>query len=135
MPNVLETIRYRAPLQGGGYIAVIADLPKPREINDRGRIGVNFTIKVVEGDAKGRMAALELLVQADRGQRRVDRDLDVLSVWSSVLSVDSAGSLVELMEKLKQAAVGKRVEFTLQRNEWGGGIDTVITAVRVMPDV
>ena len=131
--NIVETIKLRAPLPGGCYIATVADLPKPRAIDDRGRQGVSLTLKVVEGTAKGRMAAIELLVQASGNSRRVDRDLDVLSMWCSCLGVDSAASLIELVEKLQKAATSKQLEFTIQRNDWRGGVELHLTAVRMAP--
>ncbi len=127
--NVVETIKFRAPLPSGCYIAAVADSPKPRVINDHGRPGVSLALKVVEGDAKGRMAVVELLVHPI-GNRRVDRDLDVLSTWCDCLGVDSADTLIELIEKLRDAAAGKRLEFTLRRNEWAGGIELHLTSVR-----
>ena len=130
--NIVETIKFRAPLTDGCYIAVIADAPRPREINDRGRHGVSFTLKVIEGDAKGRLAAIDLIVQASN--RRVDRDLEVLAMWCDCLGVDSAASLIELMAKLQKAAIGKRLEFTIQRNDWRGGVDLHLTAVRLAPE-
>jgi hypothetical protein len=36
------------------------------------------------------------------------------------------------MAKLQKAAVGKRLEFTLQRNEWRGGVELQLTAVRAI---
>jgi hypothetical protein len=129
--NVVEAIKFRAPLTDGVYVAIIADSPKPREISTPARHSVSFTLKVTEGPARGRLAAFELNIQATN--RRVDRDLDVLSMWCSCLGVDSAASLVEMMEKLRQAATGKRLEFTVQRNEWRGGVDLQITAVRLAP--
>ena len=131
--NIVENIKLRAPLPDGCYIATVADLPKPRVIDDRGRQGVSLTLKVVEGAAKGRMAAIELLVQASGSNRRVDRDLDVLSMWCSCVGVDRADSLTELVEKLQKAAIGKRLEFTIQRNDWRAGVELHLTAVRMAP--
>ncbi len=131
--NIVETIKLRAPLPDGCYIATVADLPKPRAIDDRGRQGVSLTLKVVEGIAKGRMATIELLVQASGNNRRVDRDLDVLSMWCDCLAVGSADSLIELVVKLQKAATGKRLEFTIQRNDWRGGVDLHLIAVRMAP--
>jgi hypothetical protein len=130
--NVVNAIKFRAPLASGAYIAVIADAPKPREIDDPDRRGVSFTLKVLEGDAKGRLAAIELLVQARRGARRVDRDLLVLDQWCDCLGVDSATTLTELIAKLRDAAGGKRVEFAILRNEWRGGVELQLTAIRVL---
>jgi hypothetical protein len=131
--NVVESIKFRAPLPSGCYIAVIADSPKPRAIDERGRVGVSLTLKVMEGDAKGRMAAIELIIQASSGASRVARDLDLLKMWCDCLGAGSATSLVELVEKLRQAATGKRLEFTLQRNDWAGGVQLNPTSVRIAP--
>jgi hypothetical protein len=54
-------------------------------------------------------------------------------MWVNCLSVDNAASLIELLEKLRQAAIGKRLEFALQRNEWRGGVKLQLTAVRLAP--
>jgi hypothetical protein len=131
--NIVETIKFRAPLAAGRYIAAGADLPKPREISDRGRQGVSFTLKVVEGAAKSRLAAVEIVVQAKDGARRAARDLDVLAMWCDALGVDSASTLTELIGKLRAAAVGKRVEFELGCHRWSGGVDVYIAGVRLAP--
>ncbi len=55
-------------------------------------------------------------------------------MWCEALSVDNANSLTELIEKLRQAALGRRVEFTLQRNDWRGGVELNLTSVRVLPN-
>ena len=52
-------------------------------------------------------------------------------MWCSCLSVDSAASLIELVEKLHKAAAGKRIEFTIQRNDWRSGVDVISLGVRV----
>ena len=50
-------------------------------------------------------------------------------------SVDSANSLTELIdEQPAQAALGRRVEFTLQRNDWRGGVELNLTSVRALPN-
>ncbi len=127
--NVVELIKSSAPLPSGSYIAEIAEDPPPRSANGRDRLGVGFTLKVAEGPAKGRLAVVELFVHPT-GTSRVDRDLDVLAVWCDCLGVDNADTLVKLIEKLREAAAGKRLEFTLRRNEWAGGLDLHLTAVR-----
>jgi hypothetical protein len=133
--NIRETIKYRSPLPSGSYIAIIADVPKPREISDpaRGRQGISLALRVAEGDAQGRLASFDLIIQPHG--YRADRDLLVLDQWCDCLGVDSADSLTELIEKLQKAGIGKRLEFTIQRNEWQGGVSVALTAVRVAPDV
>ena len=42
-------------------------------------------------------------------------------------------SSIELVAKLQKAAAGKRIEFTIQRNDWRGGVELHLTAVRVLP--
>jgi hypothetical protein len=130
---VVDAIKFRAPLQSGGYIAAVADAPKPRVINEPKRNGITFTLKVLEGDVKGRIATIDLLVQASGNHHCVYRDLLVLDQWCDCLAVDSADSLVELVGKLQQAALGKRLEFTLLRSEWRGGVELQLTSVRVAP--
>ena len=69
-PNVLDTLAANAPLKDGAYIAVVANL-KPKLIvdDDRGYEALRFTIKVVEGADKGRLATVELLIQGSRASK------------------------------------------------------------------
>ena len=127
--NIVELIKSNAPLQSGSYIAEIAEDPPPRSANGRGRLGVGFTLRVTEGPAKGRLAVVELFVDP-AGTSRVDRDLDVLSMWCACFGVENADTLIALIKRLREAAAGKRVEFTLRRNEWPGGLDLHLIAVR-----
>ncbi len=128
--NVVELIKSSAPLPSGSYIAEIAEDPPPRSANGRGRLGVGLTLKVVEGPAKGRVTVVELFVHPS-GTSRVDRDLDVLLMWCDCLGVDNADTLIALIERLREAAASKRLEFTFRRNEWAGGIELHLTAVRM----
>jgi hypothetical protein len=135
--NVLDTLAANAPLKDGAYIAVVADL-KPKLIADaeRGYEALRFTIRVVEGDSKGRLATLELLLQAPELQKaRVRHDLGVLDTWSSALGITAPVlSWPDLIEACRAAAIGKRVEFTLWQKRWNGNLELRLSSVRVLGD-
>ena len=58
-PNVLDTLAAKVLLKDGAYIAVVADFkPKLLEDHKYGREAIRFTLKIVEGDSKGRLATL-----------------------------------------------------------------------------
>jgi hypothetical protein len=133
--NVLDTLAANAPLKDGAYIAVVADL-KPKLIADaeRGYEALRFTIRVVEGDSKGRLATLELLLQAPELQKaRVRHDLGVLDTWSSALAITApVPSWPDLIEACRAAAVGKRVEFILWQRKWNGNLELRLSSVKVL---
>ena len=56
-----------------------------------------------------------------------------LEMWCDCLGVDSASTLTELIAKLRDAAVGKRVEFELSCRRWNGGVDIHLISVRLAP--
>jgi hypothetical protein len=121
--NVLDTLAANAPLKDGAYVAVVADLKR-------------FTNRVVEGDSKGRLATLELLLQAPELQKaRVRHDLGVLDTWSSALAITApVPSWPDLIEACRAAAVGKRVEFILWQKKWNGNLELRLSSVRVLGD-
>jgi hypothetical protein len=135
--NVLDTLAANAPLKDGAYVAVVADL-KPKLIVDaeRGYETLRFTIRVVEGDSKGRLATLEVFLQAPELQKaRVKHDLGLLDTWSSALNIAApVPSWPDLIEACLAAAIGKRVEFTLWQKKWNGNLELRLSSVRVLPD-
>lgn len=137
MPNLLNFIKFKAPLPTGAYVCII-DSASP--INDSRRRGARVTLEVVEGECAGRRADVEFIIGAKSAgskleQARINRDLHVLTMWAGALGAGGEGidTPVALVMALRQAGEGKRVEFTLKRNEWSAGIELVITAVRVLP--
>jgi hypothetical protein len=60
-------------------------------------------------------------------------DLLALEMWCHCLGVDSAVTLTELIGKLRDAAVGKRIEFELDCHRWKGGVDVHLIGVRLAP--
>jgi hypothetical protein len=56
-----------------------------------------------------------------------------LGAWIDALGVESAASPAELIAKLRDAAVGKRVEFELDCRRWKGGVDVYLIGVRLAP--
>ena len=56
-----------------------------------------------------------------------------LEAWCIALGVDEASTPTELITKLRDAAVGKRVEFELDCHRWKGGVDVHLISVRPAP--
>ena len=131
--NVIETLKSRVLLPSGPYIAEVAKRPRPSKAISRGRQGVSLTFKILEGGFAGRLAPVDLFIEAPQNDRRVHHDVVVLTAWLDLVGVDKAPSLVKLIEQLRQAAEGKRLQFTLQRQAWGGGIELQLTEVRLAP--
>jgi hypothetical protein len=129
--NFSDTLKARAPLVNGVYVAEIADLPKPHAIDDYGRQGVSFVLKVAEGPDKNRTAVIELFAQS-KAKSRVLHDIDLLSRWLSALNVTDFATPVEAIEKLRAASFGKRIEYTLRRAEWNGGLELRLVGVQVV---
>ena len=136
-PNVLDTLAANAPLKDGAYIAVVASL-KPKLIvdDDRGYTALRFTIKVVEGDDKGRLATVELLIKAPELQKaRVRHDLSLLDQWRQALGITTAvPTWPDLIEACRAAAAGKRLEFSLWQRKWNGNLDLRLSSVKVLGD-
>jgi hypothetical protein len=131
--NVVETLKSRVLVPNGSYIAEVAKQPGPRNVVSHGRQGVSLMFKVLEGEFAGRLAPVDLFVKAQQNDRRIHHDVAALTAWADLLGVASAPSLVKLIEQLGQAAQGKRLEFTLQRQTWGGGTELQLTEVRITP--
>ena len=104
--------------------------------DDRGYEAIRFTIKVVEGADKGRLATVELLIQAPELQKaRVRHDLDLLDQWRLALGIVApVPSWPDLIEACRAAAAGKRVEFTLWQKKWNGNLDLRLSSVKVLAD-
>jgi hypothetical protein len=131
--NVVESLKARVLLPSGPYIAEVAKQPRPRKAVSRGRLGVSLTFKILEGEFAGRLAPVDLFIEAQQNDRRVHHDVVALTAWLDLLGVGKAPSLIRLIEQLRQAAEGKRLEFTLQRQTWGGGLELQLTTVRLVP--
>jgi hypothetical protein len=136
-PNVLDALAANAPLKDGAYIAGVANLkPKLVEDADRGYEALRFTIKVVEGADKGRLATVELLIKAPELQKaRVRHDLNLLDQWRLTLGITTAvPSWPDLIEACRAAAVGKRVEFSLWQWKRNGNLELRLSGVKVLAD-
>ena len=135
--NVLDTLAAKALLKDGAYVAMVADF-KPKLLEDRkyGREAIRFTLKIVEGADKGRLATVELLIQgSELQQARVDHDIDLLDRWRLALNIAApVSSWPELIEACRAAAAHKRVEFTLWQSKWNGNLELRLSSVRVLGD-
>jgi hypothetical protein len=131
--NVVQELKANTPPPSGVYIGAIAGTPQP--INDFRRRGVRFAIEIVEGPRSGRRATVELITELKVGGNRARMLSDhlALEMWCDCLGVDSASTLTELVAKLRDAAVGKRVEFELSCRRWSGGVDVHLISVRLAP--
>jgi hypothetical protein len=131
--NIVETIKAQAPPPSGVYVGAV--IGAPQAINDSRRRGVRFVIEVVEGPVSGRRATVELIVELKVGgnRSRMLSDHLALEAWCFALAIDSAETPVELIAKLRDAAVGKRVEFELDCHRWRGGVDVYLVGVRLAP--
>jgi hypothetical protein len=89
----------------------------------------------VEGPSSGRRATVELITELKVGGNRARMLSDhlALEMWCDCLGVDSASTLTELIAKLRNAAVGKRVEFELNCHRWSRGVDVYLISVRPAP--
>jgi hypothetical protein len=131
--NILESIKTATPPPSGAYIGVITGTPQV--INDFRRRGVRFVIEVAEGPTSGRQATVELTIELKVGgnRARLLSDHLALEMWCDCLGVDSAETLTELIAKLSDAAIGRRVEFELDCHRWKGGVDVYLIGVRLAP--
>ena len=114
---------------------MVANL-KPKLIVDdeRGYEALRFTIKVVEGADKGRLATVELLIQAPELQKaRVRHDLGLLDGWRLALGITApVPSWPDLIKACQAASTSKRVEFTLWQKVWNGNLELRLSSVKVL---
>jgi hypothetical protein len=130
--SVLEKLKANTPPASGAYVGAVTGAPRP--INDSRREGVRFVLEVTEGTATGRQATVELITNLRVGgnRSRLLSDSLALEAWCNCLGVDDAETPVELITKLREAAVGKRVEFELSLHRWSRGVDVYLTTVRLV---
>src|SRR4029077_9689691 len=95
--NVVESFKSRRLVPSGSFVAEIAKQPRPRPVTSFGRQGVGFTLTILEGEFAGRSAPVDLLVTGQRNDRRINHDVDVLTVWCDLLGVKAATKLTELI--------------------------------------
>jgi hypothetical protein len=131
--SFVQFLKINAPPPSGAYIGAVTGAPQA--INDSRRQGVRFAIEIAEGSASGRRVSVELITELKVGgnRARMLSDCLALEMWCDCLGVDTASTLTELIAKLRDAAVGKRVEFELDRHPWKGGVDVYLVAVRLAP--
>jgi hypothetical protein len=92
-------------------------------------------LEIAEGPFCGRRAPVELITELKPGgnRARMLSDHQALGAWITALSVESAETPTELIVKLRDAAVGKRVEFELECNRWKNFINIYLVGVRLAP--
>jgi hypothetical protein len=131
--NVVEDLKVNTPPPSGIYIGAVIGVPQA--INDFRRRGVRFVVEVAEGPASGRRATVELLTELKIGgnRSRMLSDHLALEMWCNCVGVDSAATVTELIAKLRDAAIGKRLEFELDCRRWRGGVDVYLIGVRLGP--
>jgi uncharacterized protein DUF669 len=130
--NVVESFKSQRLVSSGSFVAEVAKQPKPKPVTSFGRQGVGITLKILEGEFAGRSIPVDLLVTGQRNDRRINHDVDVLTAWCDLLGVKAATRLTELIELLRQAGHGKRVQFKLERQSRSGGLELQITEVKVL---
>jgi hypothetical protein len=130
--NIVETLKTQALVPSGSYIAEVAKSPKPKPAISFGRQGVEVALKILEGEFAGRSFPVDLLVNGQRNDRRINHDVDVLTAWCELLGVKTATRLTELIELLRQAGQGKKVEFKLERERRGGALELRIVEVKLL---
>jgi hypothetical protein len=131
--SVVGELKANSPPPSGLYVCAVTG--SPQVINDFRRRGVRFVIEVTEGPASGRRVTIELVIELKVGgnRARLLSDHLALEMWCDCLGVDSAATLTKLIAKLRDAAVGKRVEFELDCRRWKGGVDVYLIGVRLAP--
>ena len=92
-------------------------------------------LEIAEGGFRGRRVTIELITELKVGgnRARMLSDHQALGAWISALGVESAETPTEHIAKLRDAAVGKRVEFELDCHRWKGGMNVYLVAVRLAP--
>jgi hypothetical protein len=131
--NVVEQLKSNTLPASGVYVGAVTGAPQA--INDFRRRGVRLVVEIAEGPAGGRRATVELITELKVGgnRARLLSDLLALAMWCDCLGVDSASTPTELIAKLCDAAVGKRVAFELDYHRWKGGVDVYLIGVRLAP--
>jgi hypothetical protein len=131
--NIVESLKTNTPPPSGVYISVVTGAPQA--INDSRRRGVRFELEVAEGPFRGRRVTIELVTELKVGgnRARMLSDHQALEVWITALGVESAETPTELIAKLRDTALGKRVEFELDCHRWKNRLDVYLVGVRLAP--
>jgi hypothetical protein len=131
--DFIQSLKANTPAPSGVYVGAV--IGEPRPINDERRQGARFTIGITEGPMQGRRVSIELITELKVGghRARLLSDLQALESWINVVGIDTAERPTELIAKLRDAAVGKRVEFELDCRRWKGGVDVYLIGVRLAP--
>jgi hypothetical protein len=129
--NIVETIKSRAPLTNGKYVAAIADTPKPCVVAGRDYQTVSFAFKVMEGPAKDRLASVAMFLAAKNNARRVDHDAIVLSDWCVALEIVGAmHAIIHAHPDLNAERAGKYTPQWLRREVMRLGAKDAASAAR-----
>ena len=131
--DFIQSLKANAPPPSGVYVGVVTGEPRP--INDERRRGARFTIEITEGPMQGRRVLIELTttLKGAGDRNRLLSDLRALELWINVVGVDTAERPTELIAKLRDGAIGKRLEFELKCNPWKGRIYINLVGVRLAP--
>jgi hypothetical protein len=131
--DFIQSLKASTPPPTGVYVGAV--IGEPRPINDERRRGARFTIEITEGPMQGRRVPIELIAELKVGgnRARLLSDHQALAAWITALGVESAETPTELIAKLRDAAVGKRVEFELECNRWKNFINIYLIGVRLAP--
>jgi hypothetical protein len=131
--DFIQSLKANTPPPSGVYVGAV--IGEPRPINDERRRGARFTIEITEGPMQGRRVLIELTttLKGVGDRSRLLSDLRVLESWILALGVDTAERPTELIAKLRDAAIGKRVEFELKCNPWKGRVYINLIGVRLAP--
>jgi hypothetical protein len=131
--NIVESLKANTPPPSGPYIGFVTGAPKA--INDSRRAGVRFVLEIAEGAFRGRRVTIELVTELKVGgnRARMLSDHQALGAWITALGVESAETPTELIAKLRDTALGKRVEFELDCHRWKNRLDVYLVGVRLAP--
>jgi hypothetical protein len=131
--DFVESLKANTPPPSGVYVGAV--IGEPGAINDVRHRGARFTIEITEGPMQGRRVPIELITELKAGgnRARLLSDVQSLGAWITALRVQSAETPVELIVKLRDAAVGKRVEFEIECNRWKGRVYVSLIGVRLAP--
>ena len=132
--DFIQSLKANTPPPSGVYVGAV--IGEPRPINDERRRAARFTIEIVEGPMRFRRVPIELTVElkgVGGNRARLLSDLQALESWINVVGVDTAERPTELIAKLRDAAVGKRVEFELECNRRKNFVNIYLIGVRIAP--